>query len=376
MIRLGVLVLVFGLAFLIPAAWIGYESYRIVSAWPSTVAVSAGSEIVSFEQQQRRHAYRVHFELRYAIDGRTYSTPGHSRLIATEYDVIRVVAETYSAGTIHPIRYDPSDPHEIRVAPDGPSLWTLPIALGLIGGVLTPLGVWMVARGQRRQSHSCPACGTEVDDDYLICPGCATRLTPASGSDEEEELPAEYVTESGKGIEIIAGIVFALVSLALLSSAAAVGYSRYEVWAEWQATAGEAVAVDIGRHTGSRGELQYRPEIGFRYVAAGRERLGSALSEITLGYASARRIVEDFQPGTRHPIRYNPKRPEEIRCGASLRPEYFGAPFALGLVAVGLGLLSAYLLRPAASCRRTRCLACARVVPRNGRFCPYCSAPA
>ncbi|MGH9578328.1 MAG: DUF3592 domain-containing protein, partial [Terriglobales bacterium] len=132
------------------------------------------------------------------------------------------------------------------------------------------------------------------------------------------------------------GYIFVPMGIVLLGVAVWLFEQRREALNTWPETQAEVTYSELTYERSRSGSAMYSAVYVFRYTANGREytaRDGPGYS--TSSHSSMQEKVETYAPGSRHPIRYNPANPAEIRIEAGYNLSTFGIPMmvaAMGLV--------------------------------------------
>jgi hypothetical protein len=138
------------------------------------------------------------------------------------------------------------------------------------------------------------------------------------------------------------GYVFLPIGIILLGVAAWFFEQRREILNTWPETQAEVTHSEITYSRSKSGGSMYSAVYVFRYHVKGRDYITKDdPGYSTSSYSSMEEKVQKYAPGTRHPIRYNPANPEEIRIEAGYNLSTFGIPLgvaAMGLVFAGVGL--------------------------------------
>ena len=172
-----------------------------------------------------------------------------------------------------------------------------------------------------------------------------------------------------------AGSIFTAVGLILLAVGGWLGSRQYTILTAWPTVEATVTRSRVVRSFGRRG-AHYRAEMQFRYTVDGKTfDTPSDPGYSTSDYLGMKKMADDFAPGTRHPIRYNPADPNDIRMNAGYTLGFFLLPtvFAgLGVLLSGLGIT---LLLASRSIHPLLCPACGQRVEPAQRSCPNCAAP-
>lgn len=101
----------------------------------------------------------------------------------------------------------------------------------------------------------------------------------------------------------------------------------------------------------------------------------SSSSYSSSSYTEMKRKVDTYAPGSRHPIRYNPADPNNMRFDVGYNFGFFFLPVLFGGMGIVFSALGVGLLFASRSVRELRCPACGRPVEKGQNFCPNCAAP-
>ncbi len=176
----------------------------------------------------------------------------------------------------------------------------------------------------------------------------------------------------------IIGYIFLPIGIVILAVAVWLAEQRREILKTWPEVQAEVTHSELTYSRSRSGSSMYSAQYVFRYTANGREyitRDGPGYS--TSSYSSMEGKAKQYAPGTRHPIRYNPANPQEIRIEAGYNLSTFGIPLmvaAMGLVFAGLGL---GVLRGGGRSRYTDlrdCPACGKQTLAGHPSCIRCGA--
>lgn len=178
------------------------------------------------------------------------------------------------------------------------------------------------------------------------------------------------------------GMLPLLGGLGLLAGGFFFGVHQYNIVKKWPTVDGEVARSELAKsqeRIGSDAHLTtvYRALIDFRYTVGGKEYTTSVGSNYSSSsYAEMKRKVDAFAPGTHHPIRYNPAKPNDIRDDAGFTFGFFLGP----LIFLGAGLMSAsagallFLMGWAIGRAKVRCPSCGALAQGTGQHCTNCGA--
>lgn len=185
----GVLPLLIGLGLLAGGWFTGSHQYTILKKWPTVDAEVARSELASHQRKFANDAspttvYQAKIDFRYTVGGKQYTTPAGSDYSSSSYAEMKQKVDTYAPGTHHAIRYNPTNPNDIRFD----AAFTIGFFMGPLILAGTGLGFaatgaalffigWVIGKVKLR----CPSCGAMVRRTEPSCPGCGTALSQSSG---------------------------------------------------------------------------------------------------------------------------------------------------------------------------------------------------
>jgi hypothetical protein len=179
----------------------------------------------------------------------------------------------------------------------------------------------------------------------------------------------------GKGLFKLVGAIFTVVGLGLLAGATWSGNRQYTILKTWPTVEAEVAKSEVVSYRDNEGTTMYWAAIDFRYSVNGKEYIvPSSSSYSSSSYNSVRKGVDEYAPGTRHRIHYNPTDPHDMRYEVGYNFGFFFLPVLLGgmgIVFAGLGGLLLYLSR---SEQELLCPSCGQAVERGQNFCPNCAA--
>jgi len=176
----GSILTLVGLILLGVAGWTGNRQYTILKTWPSVEAEVVKSEVISYRDSEGDRMYRAAIDFRYAVDGREYTVPSSSSYSSSSYSSMRSKVNAYAPGTRHPIRYNPSDPGDMRFDVGyNFGFFFLPFLLGVMGLVFSGVGAGILRASRSVQPRLCPSCGQPVEKGQNFCPSCAAPLPSA-----------------------------------------------------------------------------------------------------------------------------------------------------------------------------------------------------
>jgi hypothetical protein len=292
------------------------ESRGLLRRWPEVEARGLGGAIASYMRKGHTY-YRARYELAYRFGSRDFATPVSASTAAGSRDSAAREVERYAPGTMHTIRVNPDNPHEIRVDARGIGFWVLPGLFSGIGLLLAGTGLWAWKRSLR-------------------APVPTKRLR--AGEQDVRQL-------SRKG-EILSIAALSSVGLTMLGLSAwqASGWVEVSSWRETTAFVQQSV---FERSLDSTGTERYTLRAEVRIEENGRP-LTTALS---VGpekqYAWVRNLADRCQRGSTVGVRYKPGDPAHAFLeGGSSRSAAILA-VASGLLGVSFTVAGAAALRNA-----------------------------
>jgi hypothetical protein len=180
-----------GLILLAVAGWFGNRQYNILKTWPTVEATVAKSRVIHYPGRRGRITYEAEVEFLYTLGGKSFDTRSKSDYSTSSYSAMKSIADAFAPGTRHMVRYNPADPHDIRMnAGYNFGFFYNPLLLGAMGAFFTLIGIVMLAASRRAHPLFCPGCGSKVEPGQRFCPDCAAPLQ--SGEDSQTP-PAKLV---------------------------------------------------------------------------------------------------------------------------------------------------------------------------------------
>lgn len=176
-----------GMGLLLGAWYTGNQQSTILKSWPIVDAQVTKSRMTRQRSSSgsTTTTYSAEMEFRYNANGKEYMTPRSLGYSTSNSDGIRKMVSDYAPGSHHPIRYNPSNPNDIRFdAGYNFGFFFLPILLGGMGLVFSALGAGLLLASRAGCEHRCPSCGQCVEKGQKVCPNGAAPL-------EEDVKPLE-----------------------------------------------------------------------------------------------------------------------------------------------------------------------------------------
>ena len=347
----GGIFLLVGLGLLGGAVYTGNQQYAILKSWPTVDALTTKSRVTEVPSQSTGHSlYSVEIEFQYRVDGKEYVTVSSLPYATPDYVRMKRMADNFGIGTRRVIRYNPTNPGDIRFnAGYNFDFFLMPVLFGGMGLVFGLVGVAIL---------------------WFARPKPELEWPPAA----REALPA--VSNDNRVLRLVGGIFFPL-GLCFLAVAWYTGSHQYSILKSWPAVDAQvAQSRMIIQRSSKNRSTTYSAEMNFQYRADGKEYSTPASLDYSTGnYAAIKRMVDDYAPRTHHPIRYNPSDPNDIRFDAGYTLGFFLLPIifgGMGLIfsGVGMGLLYASFSKT-----KRRCPSCGHKVGEADGVCPKCAAP-
>lgn len=172
---------VVGVVLLSVGGWTGNRQYTILKTWPTVEAEVTKSYVTTGQDSEGTTMYGTQIEFRYTVNGREFITPASSSYRSSSYPEMKRKADRYEPGTRHPIRYNPSNPDDIRFDVSySLGFFFLPLLLGGMGIIFAGLGVTFLYVSRRKPVFRCPACGAQMEKGQDFCPSCGASRPPES----------------------------------------------------------------------------------------------------------------------------------------------------------------------------------------------------
>ncbi len=296
-----------GLFFLGSGVLLGLGQFAVVTSWPAAEAEVTNSQVLYQDGN-----YQPEAGFRYTVRGRDFVSKAVLATGTSSYPHAKGLADRYSPGTRHAIRYDPRHPEEIVAN----AAYTLDffrqpfLAFGMGGIVL--LLAWRLFFRTRA-----PARKLATSQTWRLAGGFIAAL----------------------------GILF-------FSIGSWKAYSDYRVVKTWLAADAQVAGNRVRQYRRSSSKNTstevYEVTVEFRYAVEGKEFVSPSSEEFS-SPGDSRQARAQYAPGTRHEIRYNPGDPNDIRF--NVRPEDFSIAMecifpGMGLLFAGIGATVLYASRP------------------------------
>jgi hypothetical protein len=181
----------------------------------------------------------------------------------------------------------------------------------------------------------------------------------------------------GKRKHKLVGSIFSIIGVVMLLLAGWTGHRQYSILKTWPSVEAEVVNSQVIRSHDAESGTTYRAAIDFRYVVEGKEYTAPASSSYSSSsYSQMKQKVDDYAIGTRHPIRYNPADPNDMRFDVGYNFNFFFLPGLLGLMGLVFGGLGVGILLASRTQQERRCPSwCGQIAGKGQNFCPNCAVP-
>jgi hypothetical protein len=307
-LALGISIAV-GLILLGSGVLLGLGQYAVVALWPT-----AAAEVTKSQVLYQDGSYQPEAEFRYTVQGRDFVSKAVLAAGVSGYPQAKRLADGYSPGTGHAIRYSPRHPEQI-IADAGYTLefFRRPLLVVGLGGVILFL-TWRFGVRTRPPARK-------------LAPAQTWRL---------------------------GGAFFAAMGILFFSIGSRQAYSDYRVVKAWLSADAQVASNRIRRYrkyssrNTSRDVYSYEVIVEFRYAVDGKEFVSPSPEECN-SPQDAQRVRALWAPGSRHEIRYNPGDPNDIRF--DVNPASFSLATecifpGMGLLFAGIGATILYVSRP------------------------------
>ncbi len=138
--------------FSVPFFW---GQIRVLQSWPVRQAQVIRSTVVTEPQGRHEQVYSARIQIVYVVDGQPVTTELTSFQSSNYEQTARCAAE-FPAGSRHAIRYDPTDPRQVRIdASWNRRFFAVPLitlGCGMVFGLLAA-GFFVAARASQPKTH-------------------------------------------------------------------------------------------------------------------------------------------------------------------------------------------------------------------------------
>jgi len=183
------------------------------------------------------------------------------------------------------------------------------------------------------------------------------------------------MTDRGMVVPKIVGLIFGPVGIVLLAIAGYTGHRLYTILKSWPTVEAEVSKSELVSGTGDNGTVMHGVNLEFTYTVNGQKFVSPSSSPYrSSSPKSTQQKAETYAMGARHPIRYDPNDPGEMRFDVGYNPGFFFVPLLLGSMGLVFGLVGFFLLRTRADLPAT-CPSCGQPFSDRHSFCPICPVP-
>jgi energy-converting hydrogenase Eha subunit E len=181
MMLIGGLFAVVGVCLIFIGGWIGYSTRTMLKTWPAVDAQVISSRVHRYvqtntnNQKRESSSFEVIVEFRYPAAGQEYLSP--SSMSCTSSNEANQALALYAPGSWQEIRYNPTDPNDIRFNMDSDLWLSFYIVTGL-GTFFALFGGAFVLVVRQQQTQSRASNESTVKDPDLGPEDSPLTLTP------------------------------------------------------------------------------------------------------------------------------------------------------------------------------------------------------
>lgn len=150
-ILVGKLITGLGMLVMAGALWAIHGRYVIFTSWPTVEAEVTKSDVSGPVRLSRggtsNSVYYTTIEFQFVADGKQFTASAREK--SDNWGGAKMVANTYSPGTHHTIRYNPANPNDIRF--DIVNAFETPVVVGISGLAILVIGLRWLFRCRRRE---------------------------------------------------------------------------------------------------------------------------------------------------------------------------------------------------------------------------------
>lgn len=157
------------------------KQLTILREWPTVHAEVLQSEVTSHrDSDDNSTTYGVRVEFRFALNGKEYKASADRGYTSSSLSSMRGMADRFSPGSHHPIRYNPVQPTDIHFnAGYSLEFFGVPVFVSVFGFVFLLIGGFII-KGKRHpyapDASLCPTCSAPAPPGEKFCPKCGTML--------------------------------------------------------------------------------------------------------------------------------------------------------------------------------------------------------
>ncbi len=143
---------VIGLLFAVPPF---IQQVKVLRHWPAAEALVVRSEVVPLPTDSGQMLYDTLLVLSYQVNGRAYVSSVNSLHQSTSYERKKKQAERFPAGSRTEVRYNPSDPGDIRIqAGYNVHFFAIPVFISGVAAIFGVLALLFFAASRRRPARA------------------------------------------------------------------------------------------------------------------------------------------------------------------------------------------------------------------------------
>ncbi len=141
-----------GLLFAVPPF---IQQMKVLRTWPAADAQVVRSEVVSLRTDSGQRLYDTLLVLSYQVNGRAYLSSVNSLHQSTSYERKKKQAERFPAGSRAEVRYNPSDPVDIRIqAGYNVHFFAVPVFISGVAAIFGVLALLLFVASRRRPERA------------------------------------------------------------------------------------------------------------------------------------------------------------------------------------------------------------------------------
>lgn len=121
-------------------------------------------------------------------------------------------------------------------------------------------------------------------------------------------------------------------------------WKQYHVLRSWPETEAQVLRSDVVSQPAPSHEQLYATRLEILYTVAGKPVTAELTSYENSNYQATRARAAQFSVGSRHPVRYDPHDPTQVRIGADWNARFFAVPLVVLCMGVAFGVLAVICL--------------------------------
>jgi hypothetical protein len=183
------------------------------------------------------------------------------------------------------------------------------------------------------------------------------------------------MTDRGIIVTKVVAFLFTPVGILLLAIAGYVGNRQYNILKSWPTVEAQVTRTEVVQGRDDEGNALYGVNLEFMYTVNEKKYLTPGSSSYR---SSSRKSMQEksntYAVGTRHPIRYDPNDPGEMRFDVGYNFGFFFVPFLLGVMGIVFTAFGVGFLYTSRSEKPLLCPSCGQEITRGQNFCANCAA--